>query len=67
MRDSNNIDLMCINTMRTLSIDAIQTANSDTVLVRSGNDFRLVDERHRGGQADGRARESNYEPVPEGA
>jgi hypothetical protein len=42
MRDSNNIDLMCINTMRTLSIDAIQTANSDTVLVRSGNDFRLV-------------------------
>jgi ribose 5-phosphate isomerase len=33
----------------------------------SGNDFRLVDERHRGGQADGRARESNYEPVPEGA
>jgi transketolase len=28
MRDSNNIDLTCINTMRTLCIDAVQAANS---------------------------------------
>jgi transketolase len=28
MRDSNNIDLTCINTMRTLAMDAVQAANS---------------------------------------
>ena len=40
---------------------------ADTVLVGSGNDFRLVDERHRGSQAHERARETNREPVQEGA
>src|SRR3984957_3550247 len=28
MRDNNNIDLTCINTMRTLAMDAVQAANS---------------------------------------
>ena len=28
MRDGNNIDLTCINTMRTLALDAVQAANS---------------------------------------
>ena len=28
MRDSNDIDLACINTIRTLAMDAVQAANS---------------------------------------